>query len=109
MESYRMRNRMKTWRWVLYIVIGLLILAGVAFFTVDIEYAYNPPRDNIVEPTYGSNLVQMLQEEFEQQNELNVSLPSYDVWGTHISKEEARELLQTQEGEAFLSPENGAV
>jgi len=37
------------------------------------------------------------------------SEPAYDVWGQTVSAKEAKQLLKTEQGRAFLSPHNGAV
>lgn len=113
----------------LYILAGAAVMAGIALYTAEFEYVYLPPENNIYVP---SNNKQLLTEEgagrgrhvdFSAQDESagrdereeerssveKESPVAYDVWGEHITAEEAARLLQTAEGQAYLSPANGAV
>lgn len=83
-------DEMKKNSWILLSML-LLFLAGFGTFRLlDIDYAYIPPTEKLA---------------FYKPNNRN----SYDIWGEHITDEQAKELLKTDEGHNKLSPQNGAV
>jgi hypothetical protein len=88
-EKQRQRRR-KVRNFALALMAILLVLsAGAPLFQV--EYAYLPPMDRIVNP-------QRINQHF-----------AYDVWGEPVTHEEAQKLLQTEEGRRRLDPSAGAV
>jgi cytochrome c551/c552 len=69
----------------------ILLVAGVSsFFVVDLRYGYSPSKEKLVayHPNHRS---------------------SYDLWGEHITDQQAKELLKTEEGRKKLSAKNGTI
>ncbi|MCM3667948.1 electron transport protein [Mesobacillus maritimus] len=81
---------MKRFLWVFFSVFFLGVIGYSAFQFVDFDYAYTPPDDKLM--AY-------------QVNERN----SYDLWGEHITDQQAKELEKTEDGREKLKAENGAV
>lgn len=78
-------------RWVIPFVMLVLIIAGIDIFVyyTEPEYAYDPPKDNIVNEHIGRK--------------------GYDIWGEYNSKQEAGKTLKTSDGNQKLSSQNGTV
>lgn len=77
-----------------WVLIGLIVIVGFTYFALEYfqpSYAYIP-SDNKVEGNVIPN-----------------PIVGYDLWGEHISYEEAQKLLKTEEGQQLLSAENGAI
>ncbi len=81
------------WRSIL-ILLALIILIGFLAFRIEIAFPATPSVNNTFTP-----LTQPAPQE----------VGSFDVLGNAIDKDEATRLLQTDEGQKQLSPENGAV
>lgn len=81
------------WRPIL-ILLALIILIGILAFRIEIAFPATPSIHNTFTP-----LTQPAPQE----------IGSFDVLGNAINKDEATRLLQTDEGQKQLSPENGAV
>lgn len=71
---------------------GLVLLAVtfLAVWFVELEYAYEPPPENVAAAP-------------------RLAAPAFDLWGRGFSRQEADRLLATAEGRELLSPSNGAV
>jgi hypothetical protein len=81
----------KALRWTKYVVIALAVLLLVGFLFFEYEYAYMPPMNKVLNPArINTNIV-------------------YDLWGRPITRLEAAELLETEEGRLMLSAYHGAV
>ncbi|WP_198509030.1 electron transport protein [Bacillus sp. FJAT-44742] len=79
------------------IITGIILLAAVGFFFLgNFTIGYTPSYNKII----NADLVYTDSGRPEE---------AYDVWGDAVSEKEAEELLQTEEGRAYLSEENGAV
>ncbi|MDQ0337592.1 mono/diheme cytochrome c family protein [Caldalkalibacillus uzonensis] len=79
-------------------LLGLIVI--VTLYVVEPRYAYMPPENNIIAaPGQYASLA----------NEDRGVDYGYDLWGQFITREESQQLLQTEEGQALLAPENGAV
>ena len=81
-------------RWVIGLALvaaALVLIWAVVAYVVRPQYAPTPPLGSVANA------------------ERRADLPAYDVWGRNVSHDEARELLQTPEGRALLSPSRGAV
>jgi hypothetical protein len=81
------------WRPIL-ILLALILLIGFLAFRIEIAFPATPNVNNTFTP-----LTQPAPQE----------IGSFDVLGYAINKDEATRLLQTDEGQKQLSPENGAV
>lgn len=81
------------WRPIL-ILLALIIFIGFLAFRIEIAFPATPSVNKTFTP-----LTQPAAQE----------IGSFDVLGNAINKEEATRLLQTDEGQKQLSPENGAV
>jgi hypothetical protein len=80
------RTRRFGWTGLLIAVVAVGLLAAFGRF----EYAYMPPLSKVLNPERNA-------------------LPAYDVLGRSVGHEEAERLLRTPEGQALLSPANGAI
>jgi hypothetical protein len=73
-----------------WLLIGLFLFISIfLIFFIDIRYGYIPPAEKVLPYLANKN-------------------NSYDLWGEHITDEEALKLKQTDEGRKKLSPKNGA-
>lgn len=75
------------------VIVGLLFIVVAGFGILQLvhfDYGYIPAEDKIV--AYESN----------KRN-------SYDLWGEHITDDQAKELRKTEEGRQKLSAKNGAI
>ncbi|MFL6446220.1 MAG: electron transport protein [Bryobacteraceae bacterium] len=75
--------------WILPGLVLTALLACVLTFT-GFRYAFEPGTENVLSRT-------------------RPSPEAYDLWGRTFTREQARELLQTPQGKAQLSPADGAV
>lgn len=75
------------------LIILILLFVGILGYSLQLALPTRPPKlDNVVafQPT-------------------TQEIGSYDVLGKPVSQAEAEKLLQTNEGRAYLAPENGAI
>jgi ABC-type phosphate transport system auxiliary subunit len=76
------------------ILLALIVIIGLLAYQVEIAFA--------VTPSVASTWTRLTQPTPQE-------IGSFDVLGYQIDKQRARRLKQTEEGQALLLPENGAV
>jgi hypothetical protein len=89
-EKQQQDRRRRIRKFSLFLLI-LLLAVGIGAPLIDVEYAYLPPLDRVVNP---------------QRINLDVA---YDIWGEPVTHAEAQALMQTEEGRRRLDPSAGAV
>ena len=88
-----MKDLSKRFRTIL-LLSSIFLIAALLALQIDIAFPATPDINNTLTP-----LTQPAPQ----------AIASYDVLGHTVSPEEAERLLQTEEGKAQLSPENGAI
>jgi hypothetical protein len=82
--------RGKWGQYLLFFPLMPLLLLTLLAYVFEPEYAYLPSKDAVL--NHGQN-----------------TLAAFDLWGQDISPAEAQRFSETPQGQAQLSPHNGAV
>jgi mono/diheme cytochrome c family protein len=91
LREQKQRQRRQSLRNVLLFLVVVLAVASVGVTLIDVEYAYLPPLERVVNP-----------------QRINEGL-AYDLWGEPVTAAEAQRMLENEEGRRRLHPAAGAV